>query len=92
MAADGSVAVEVKIRARHPGVGARVRPLADGRVAVEFDLPQRGVAPGQAAVFYVGSRVLGGCWIEKGTARAEPRPVAAGDGAKTGKSLRRSGA
>jgi tRNA-specific 2-thiouridylase len=32
-------------------------------VEVEFAEPQRGVTPGQAAVFYRGSRVLGGCWI-----------------------------
>jgi tRNA-specific 2-thiouridylase len=32
-------------------------------VEVEFTTPQRGVAPGQAAVFYDGSHVLGGCWI-----------------------------
>jgi tRNA-specific 2-thiouridylase len=32
-------------------------------VEVEFAEPQRGVAPGQAAVFYRSTRVLGGCWI-----------------------------
>jgi tRNA-specific 2-thiouridylase len=36
-----------------------------GEVEVEFLEPQRGVTPGQAAVFYRGSRVLGGCWIRK---------------------------
>lgn len=60
------VEVTVKIRSRHPGVPARVRPLPDGGAEVEFAEPQRGVAPGQAAVFYRGSRVLGGCWIEGG--------------------------
>jgi tRNA-specific 2-thiouridylase len=34
-----------------------------GEVEVEFLEPQRSVTPGQAAVFYRGSRVLGGCWI-----------------------------
>lgn len=63
---DGRIEVEVKIRARHPGVGAWVRPLTGGRAEVEFAAPQRGVAPGQAAVFYRESRVLGGCWIENG--------------------------
>ena len=63
---DGRIEVEVKIRARHPGVGAWVKPLADGRAEVELAAPQRGVAPGQAAVFYRESRVLGGCWIERG--------------------------
>lgn len=32
---------------------------------VEFDEPQAGVAPGQAAVVYAGDRVLGGGWIER---------------------------
>jgi tRNA-uridine 2-sulfurtransferase len=33
--------------------------------AVIFDAPEYGVAPGQAAVLYDGSRVLGGGWIEE---------------------------
>jgi len=41
-----------------------VRPRDGGRVEVDFAEPQRGVAPGQAAVFYAGTRVLGGCWIK----------------------------
>lgn len=57
------VEATVKIRSRHPGVPARIRPLPEGGAEVEFAEPQRGVAPGQAAVFYQGSRVLGGCWI-----------------------------
>ena len=59
----------VKIRAHHAGIEADIRPLANGEAEVVFDEPQRGVAPGQAAVFYDGSRVLGGCWI------AEPLPA-----------------
>ncbi|MDX1383511.1 MAG: tRNA 2-thiouridine(34) synthase MnmA [Thermoanaerobaculia bacterium] len=59
----GEVEVEVRIRSRHPGVAALVRPAAPGTVEVEFATPQEGVAPGQAAVFYDGERVLGGCWI-----------------------------
>jgi tRNA-specific 2-thiouridylase len=61
----GEVEVTVKIRSRHPGVGGwvRARAEADGTVEVRFAEPQRGVAPGQAAVFYRGTRVLGGCWI-----------------------------
>lgn len=57
------ISATVRIRSRHPGVEARVRPLDGGRVEVDFAAPQRGVAPGQAAVFYRGTRVLGGCWI-----------------------------
>ncbi len=54
----------VKIRSRHPGVISVVKPLGDGRVEVVFEKAQSGVSPGQAAVFYEGSRVLGGCWID----------------------------
>jgi tRNA-uridine 2-sulfurtransferase len=62
-AGEAEVEATVRIRSRHPGVGARIRPLRGGRVEVEFARPQRGVTPGQAAVFYQGTRVLGGCWI-----------------------------
>lgn len=62
-AAGDGVRARVKIRSRHPGVGATVHALPDGGAEVRFDEPQRGVAPGQAAVFYHGTRVLGGCWI-----------------------------
>lgn len=54
----------VKIRSRHPGVASVIRPVDGDRVQVEFAEPQVGVSPGQAAVFYDGSRVLGGCWID----------------------------
>jgi tRNA-specific 2-thiouridylase len=60
----GEVEATVKIRSRHPGVAARIRPLGEGRVEIDFAHPQRGITPGQAAVFYRGTRVLGGCWIE----------------------------
>ena len=53
----------VRIRSRHPGVRAAIRPAPDGSAEIEFATPQFGVAPGQAAVFYDGTRVLGGCWI-----------------------------
>jgi tRNA-specific 2-thiouridylase len=61
--ADRGVEATVKIRSRHPGVAARIRSLPGGKAEVEFETPQRGVAPGQAAVFYRGTRVLGGAWI-----------------------------
>jgi tRNA-specific 2-thiouridylase len=61
---EGEVEATVKIRSRHPGVAARIRSLDGGRAEVEFAEPQRGITPGPAAVFYQGTRVLGGCWIE----------------------------
>lgn len=61
----GPIEATVRIRSRHAGVAAMIHPRAGGEVEVEFAEPQRGVTPGQAAVFYRGSRVLGGCWITK---------------------------
>jgi len=63
-APDGELRARCRIRYRHREVPALITPLPDGRVQVAFDEPQRGVTPGQAAVFYEGDRVLGGGWIE----------------------------
>jgi len=52
-----------RLRYRHPGVDAQLQPLAAGAWQVAFSAPQFAVAPGQAAVFYVGDEVLGGGWI-----------------------------
>jgi tRNA-specific 2-thiouridylase len=41
-------------------------PLGEGAAtAIRFERPEFGVAPGQAAVFYAGERVIGGGWIEE---------------------------
>ncbi|PTQ12776.1 tRNA 2-thiouridine(34) synthase MnmA [Sphingomonas oleivorans] len=52
-------------------VTAKVRSLAkpvparfEGDIVI-FDMPEYGVAPGQAAVLYAGDRLLGGGWIEE---------------------------
>ncbi len=62
---EGDVEAVVKIRSRHPGVRSVIRGDAGGVAEIEFESPQRGVTPGQAAVFYRGTRVLGGCWIAR---------------------------
>ena len=49
----------VKIRSHAPEAAALVSPLGD-QARVDFDTPQRALAPGQAAVFYDGDRVIGG--------------------------------
>lgn len=54
----------VRIRNRHVPAPAMLHPLADGRVEVRFDEPQRAVTPGQGAVFYSDDLVAGGGWIE----------------------------
>jgi tRNA-specific 2-thiouridylase len=55
----------VKLRYRHEGVRCRVVSREDDlrQATVVLEQPQRGVAPGQAAVFYDGDRVLGGGFI-----------------------------
>ena len=50
----------VKTRYTARETPAEVTPLEDGRASVHFDLPQRDITPGQAAVFYVDDIVLGG--------------------------------
>jgi tRNA-specific 2-thiouridylase len=59
------IGIQVKHRAREPAVAARLLPGAAGGAQVVFAEPQAGVAPGQACVFYDGTRVLGGGWIER---------------------------
>jgi tRNA-uridine 2-sulfurtransferase len=56
---------QVQIRYRHPGAPAILTPLEGGKLRVDFQNPQRGVTPGQAAVFYRGDEIVGGGWIEK---------------------------
>jgi tRNA-uridine 2-sulfurtransferase len=58
------LSLRIKHRAREPAVAARVLPDGGG-ARVEFVEPQTGVAPGQACVFYDGSRVMGGGWIAR---------------------------
>ncbi|HAD05032.1 MAG: tRNA 2-thiouridine(34) synthase MnmA [Desulfuromonadales bacterium GWC2_61_20] len=53
-----------RIRYRHHEATCLITPLPEGRAAVVFAQAQRGITPGQAAVFYAGDRVLGGGWIE----------------------------
>ena len=52
--------VSVQIRHRAPDVTARVAATVDGGLELVFDEPQRAVTPGQSAVIFSGSRVLGG--------------------------------
>lgn len=51
---------EVRIRYRQPKQSATVYHLSSVNYKLVFDVPQRGVAPGQSAVFYEGEKMLGG--------------------------------
>ena len=52
-----------RVRHRHIEAKAELVPFADGSVRVEFDQPQRAIAPGQGVAFYDGELLLGGGWI-----------------------------
>lgn len=54
--------ISVKLRSTTQPSPALLEPLADGAKITLLE-PQYGISPGQAAVFYDGSRVLGGGWI-----------------------------
>lgn len=60
----GPLRCTAKIRYRNPGSPATVWATPDGGARVAFESPQSAVTPGQAVVFYDGTRVLGGGWIE----------------------------
>jgi tRNA-specific 2-thiouridylase len=53
----------VKVRARQTPQPATLTRGQDGRLRVRFDVPVRAVSPGQVAVAYDGTRVLGGATI-----------------------------
>ena len=58
-----AVTADVQVRSRHEPVAAEVELSGDGGARVTFAAPVASPAPGQAAVFYDGDRVLGGGWI-----------------------------
>jgi len=60
------VEVQARVRSRSADTAATVTPLADGRATVRFAQKLRGVAPGQAVVFYDDDLCLGGGWIARG--------------------------
>ncbi|MFI5304504.1 MAG: aminomethyltransferase beta-barrel domain-containing protein, partial [Nitrospiria bacterium] len=56
--------VTVKIRYKSNEAIATIKPVDKSRVRILFDDPQKGVAPGQSAVFYLDDCVLGGGLID----------------------------
>lgn len=57
---------EVQVRYRHVAVKGRVitKGQPEGEALVELFVEERGITPGQAAVFYDGDEVLGGGWVK----------------------------
>ena len=61
--------VDAQPRYRAKAEPARVEPLAGGRLRLEFQRPQRAIAPGQICAFYDGGRLLGGGVFESTDAK-----------------------
>jgi len=59
------IEVQARVRSRSADVAATITPLPDGRARVHFAQTLRGVAPGQAVVFYDDDLCLGGGWITR---------------------------
>lgn len=55
----------VKVRSMAQPVRVDLRAIGKEEAELRFANPEYGVAPGQAAVFYDGERVMGGGWIEE---------------------------
>ena len=55
-----SFRAEVKIRYTANEAGALVTPINGNQVQVQFDMPQRDITAGQAAVFFNGELMIGG--------------------------------
>ncbi len=61
---ENEISCKVKVRYLAQPAAAKLIPLDDGKVRVEFETAQRAVTPGQAVVFYDGDLVLGGGTIQ----------------------------
>jgi tRNA-specific 2-thiouridylase len=61
---DSPLTAKVRSLARPVPVILNGTPGNGAEVTIRFAQPEFGVAPGQAAVFYAGDRVVGGGWIE----------------------------
>jgi tRNA-specific 2-thiouridylase len=65
------IALSAKLRSTQPPLPATLYPAAaSGEAELVLAAPGGAVAPGQAAVFYDGERVLGGGWIRRRDAAA----------------------
>ena len=68
-------AVGVKLRSAMPPEPATVADVGAGGLTLRLATPQYGVSPGQAAVCYDRTRVLGGGWIDSADLTAANAPA-----------------
>ena len=61
----GTIEVQARVRSRMADAAATVTPMPGDRARVTFAHKLRGVAPGQAVVFYQDDLCLGGGWISR---------------------------
>lgn len=59
-AIEGELRCMAKVRYKHKEAAATVTQISDEEIQVVFDIPQRGITPGQAVVLYDGDVVIGG--------------------------------
>lgn len=58
---------KAKVRYRQKDQDCVITKIEDGKIYVEFDVPQRAITPRQSVVFYDGDICLGGAMIEGAT-------------------------
>lgn len=58
------IKVSTRVRYRSKEAASTVLPLDKSTAIVKFKSPQTALTPGQGAVFYRGSEILGGGWIK----------------------------
>ena len=61
----GGLEIGLKFRSTQMPVMAKIYKGKAGTARIMFKNPDLGISPGQAAVCYAGTRVLGGGWITK---------------------------
>lgn len=61
---DNEIEVDVKIRYSSKPAKAIINQVSDTEIEVEFKEPQRGITPGQSAVFYIDDVLVGGGKIQ----------------------------
>jgi tRNA-specific 2-thiouridylase len=60
-----AIEAQARVRSRAADVAVTITPLKGNRAQLRFAQKLRGVAPGQAVVFYDGDLCLGGGWISR---------------------------